>query len=782
MSTVTPRKSFRRPTLALAVAAVTSTLAQPASALLEEVTVTARKIQESLQDVAVAVSAYSGEQIDAMIMRDVREMEGLVPNLVIDTVAVAPSGASLYIRGVGTQEVERSFDPAVGVVIDGVPLSFVNGSLRNTFDFQSIEVLRGPQGTLFGRNTTGGVINITRTRPTGEWGLKYEATVGSDDLKDMKAVLNVPLGESLAAKLGYASQKDGSDRKREFMRPGTPAEGGPSVMVTDSESVGNPDNEEFNATLLFTPSEDVDLLFTYVNYQDNNDGVPLSNRASLNLDNPITPAPEILCILGACDVPGKDLTVLTQDFYSRDIDFEWDSYTLNANYDIGPGVITAVLGHQETEESVPTDFDATPFNVFHTLRDQDSEQTSVELRFASGDELSESWNFVGGVFWVKDEYQLDQKTSINAGLGPAGALFQNPLADHEREAWAIFGEVHIDIGEQFMLTLGGRYTEEEKDYTGSIFFGGGDAVMDLEGVLPGYLPDSPVDDFFIYGQPIWLPFGSASGSEEWEEFTPKIGLDYRLSDEVLTYVSYSEGFRSGGFNGRNQAPENIGPFDPEFVENWELGMKGDFLENTLRLNLAAFVNTYDDKQEEVIEADGFGGSNTVVRNASTVDLWGVEAETTWVACENLVFNANVGYLDAEYDSYDADLTGDGIITDNSDLELRRVPEWTAGVNGTYTLQLGPGELSLFASYRYTDEYWVEVRNDPRGLLDSRGVVDATVAYEWEWSEGRMARIALWGRDMTDEVDYNSAVIVPGVIAFSGVSGGEQYGLRISGNF
>jgi iron complex outermembrane receptor protein len=730
-----------------------------AQAALEEVIVTARKVTESMQDVSVAVTAFSGDQIDALIMRDVREMEGLVPNVVIDAVSVAPAGASLYIRGVGTQEVERSFDPAVGVVIDGVPLSFVNGSMANTFDFQSIEILRGPQGTLFGRNTTGGVINITRTRPTGELGARFEVTAGSDDLFDAKAVINFPLGDMFSGKLGFAMQQDGSDR----------------TNIITGDDVGNPDNQEITATLLFEPNEKFDALFTYVNFQDENDGVPLQNIASFNSDNPVNPGPDLPCLLGFCGDDVNDITEMQQDWYQRDIDFEWDAYTLNMNYDLGPGTVSAIFGYQETDESVPTDFDATPLNFFHTLRYQESEQTSAEIRFASSDELSETFDFVAGFFYVEDEYDLDQKTSIAAFSGPDGALFQDPYAEHEREAWAVFGEVHINLSDAFMLTLGGRYTEEEKDYAGRIFMGGG-------GVGTGYVPGSESDDFFVYGQPVWVPIDAASGNEDWDEFTPKIGLDYRVSDDVLTYISYSEGFRSGGFNGRNQNLANIGPFDPEFVNNWEAGMKGDFLDQTLRINLAAFYNEYDDKQEEIIEPDGFGGSNTVVRNASTAEMMGFEAEVTWVATENLRFNANAGYLDAEYDDFVADLTGDGIVTDNSDLELRRVPEWTGGINGTYTAEMGPGLLTVYASYRYTDEYWVEVRNDPRGLLDDRGVFDATISYEWDWSEGRTIKVALWGRDITDEVAPNSAVTIPETIAFAGIAGGEQYGVRISGNF
>jgi len=762
MIPVRPRFSRSPLAVALAVAGLSTTLTPPAyaqrDAILEEVIVTARKVEESLQDVSVAVTAFSGDQIDRLIMRDVREMEGLVPNLVIDAVAVAPAGASLYIRGVGTQEVERSFDPAVGVVIDGVPLSFVNGSMANTFDFSYIEVLRGPQGTLFGRNTTGGVINIQRTRPTGELGLRYEVIGGSDDLFDAKAVLNFPLGDMFSGKLGFATQQDGSSRDNS----------------TINDDVGNADNTEFNATLLFEPNDKFSSVFTYVYYEDQNDGVPLQNRASFNADNPVNPAPDLPCLLGFCGDDVNDIETMSQDFYSRDIDFEWDSYTLNMEYDLGIGAVVGILGYQETDESVPTDFDATPLNFFHTLRDQDSEQTTAEIRFASSDELSEKFDFVAGFFWVEDEYQLDQRTSIAAFGGQAGALFQNPNADHDREAWALFGEFHYNITDKWMLTLGGRYTEEEKDYDGQIFFGG-DSIA-------GYVPGSPTDDFYVFGQPIWVPIDAAGGDEDWDEFTPKVGLDYRVNDDVLTYITYSEGFRSGGFNGRNQNLANIGPFDPEFVDNWEIGMKGDFLDQTLRVNLAAFYNEYDDKQEEVIEPDGFGGSNTVVQNASSAELKGVEAEVTWVASENLRFDANLGYLDAEYDDFIADLTGDGVVTDNSDLELRRVPEWTGGVVGTYTRPIGPGLLSVSASYRYTDEYWVEVRNDPRGLLDDRGVVDAFISYEWDWSDDRTVKITAWGRDVTDEVDYNSAVTIPGTIAFSGVAGGEQYGVSISGNF
>jgi len=761
---------FSSMALGLAMAGGLSTAApvaysQDVAGALEEVIVTARKVFESLQDVPVAVTAFSGETIDSYVMRDIREMEGFIPNVVIDSVSVSPAGASLYIRGVGTQEVERSFDPAVGVVIDGVPLSFVNGSMANTFDFASFEVLRGPQGTLFGRNTTGGVINVTRTKPTGELGFRYEATLGNDDRVDLKGVLNFPIVEGkLAGKLGFASQKDGGLRRNTLL----------------GERVGDADNQQYNATFLWTPTEDFDALFTYVKYEDTNDGIPLQNITSVNANPALT---EVPCILPAvvfgevCGDAVTDIESLTQDYYNP-VDFEWDSYTLNMNWDVGVGVVTTVLGYQETDEEVKTDFDGSSLNFFHANRLQVSDQTSAEIRFASSEELSDSWSFVAGVFWLEDEYELEQRTSLGAFGGADGpnTLFQNPMTEHSRDAWAVFGSFVFELTDQLNLTVGGRYTEEKKEFFGQQFFGGSTANG-----FPGFIPGT-ADDLFVFGQPIFVPMSSAGGEEDWDEFSPKIGLDYRINDDVLTYFSYSEGFRSGGFNGRNSDPSNIGPFDPEFVDNYELGMKGEFLDNRLRLNVAAFYTDYSDKQEEVIEPDGFGGSNTVVRNASTVEIVGLETELTFAITEHFLLNANFGYLDAQYDEYLADLSGDGIITDNSNLELRRVPEWTGGINGTYTMPLGSGDLIAFVGYRYTDEYFVEVANDPRGLLDERGVWDATLSYEFEISEGNSMKITAFGRDLTDEVDFNSAVVVPGVIAFGAVSGGREYGLQVSGSF
>ncbi len=736
MSHAQPRKSLSKISLAMAAAGLSATLAPPVlaqeDAVLEEVIVTARKVLESMQDVPIAVSAFSGEKMESLVLRDIREMEGFIPNMVIDSVSVAPASASLYVRGVGTQEVERSFDPAVGFVIDGVSLSYVNGSMANTFDIEYMEVLRGPQGTLFGRNTTGGVVNIRHSTPTGELGMTYELVAGSDDRADARAVLNFPIiKDKLAGKIGFATMQDGGMMENELT----------------GDDVGDFDNTEYTGTLLWTPMDQFEALFIYTNYEDNNDGIPLFSRSTL---------PDLACVLGYC-ANDDDLETTQQDFYNE-IDFELDAYSLEMNWELPYGTITSVSGYRETDEFVPTDFDGTPVSLLHVTRDQQSEQTSTELRFASNENLSDNFDFVVGAYWLDDNYQLDQFSAVVEVLGPDNAVYQNPFTDHERETYSLFGELHYGFMEDFTLTLGGRWTYEEKEIHAGNFL--------AMGVPEGF-----------------FPIGEVRADEDWDEFTPKVGVDWSYSDDVLFYLSYAEGFRSGGFNGRNYTPADIGPYDPEFVDQYEIGMKGDFLDNTFRMNLAAFYTDYSDKQEEVIQSDEFGATLTVVSNASTVDIYGVEGEMTWVASDNLVFNANFGYLDAEYDDYVADLNGDGIETDNTNLELRRVPDWTGGVNATYTQAIGPGTFIGFAGYRYTDEYWVDISNNPNGgLLDDRGVVDVTLSYEWEWQEGRTVRITAFGRDITDERDYNSFVTVPGLFSFGAASGGEEYGVQVTGNF
>jgi len=757
----------------------------PAFAQLDEIVVTARKREEAIQNVPVAVTAFDTRFFDDYNTRDLNDLEGFIPNVVIDTVSATPGGASFYIRGIGTQEVEKSFDPAVGLIIDGVYLANSTGTLINTFDFEQVEVLRGPQGTLFGKNTTGGVINVRRSRPTGEFGLKYEMTFGSFGRHDFKAIVNAPVVEDvLSAKVSYSNLNDNGHLEN---------------LAVGGNRQGGKEFQSINVGLLFEPTDNLNIYAQFDHIADRGDAGPLqdiSQTPAQAAANPVNAAPELTCLLqlapppagtgrGACGPfgSGNDLTNIAQDFINVS-DLNLNAYTVEANLELGDFTLTNIFGYRNSDDLVTQDFDALPIPVFSTIRSQQFNQLSNELRIAG--ELADGLNVVAGAYYFKDYYQLTQRTLFFLPLVspvPAGTEGGN-AAEQDRKSYAVFAQADWNFWEDFTLTLGGRYTWEEKKFVS--------------------FPRIPTPGT------TYLLGAAARGEEDWAEFTPKAGIDWQATDDLLTYYTFSRGFRSGGFNGRNTVPELIGPYEPEFVNQHEIGIKSDWFDRTVRFNAAAFYTKYDDKQEEIIQpappGAGGTGSATVVENASTATLWGLEAEFLWTPpqVEGATFGANVGYLNAEYDSFCADLNGPliaptaaqttcGTVTpiaaggalrpvDNSDLVLRRTPEWQFGIFGQYEKEIGPGEFDMTVAYRWTDGYVVEASNDPRGFLDSNGLLDAQAGYTYGWAGDNRAKLTVFARNITNEKEPNSAVTIPGLIAFAGITPGRTWGIELSGEF
>ena len=749
----------------------------PALAQIDEIVVYSRKREEAIQNVPVAVSAFDTAFFDNLNTRDLNDLEGFIPNVVIDPVSATPGGASFYIRGIGTQEVEKSFDPAVGLIIDGVYLANSTATLVNTFDFEQIEVLRGPQGTLFGKNTTGGVINIRRSRPTGEFGLKYEATFGSFDRHDFKAVANAPIIEDvLAVKVAYANLNDDGHLE--------------NLAIAGNQ--GGKEFQDINVGLLYTPLPELEIYAQYQHVADRGDAGPLQDISQTPAEaalNPVNGASELTCLLqlGAgrpgCGAfgTGDNLTDVSQEFPNK-ADLNLNAYTLEINYDWNGWTLTNIFGQRNIDDEVFQDFDAVPLSVFSTIRNQYFSQTSNEFRVSGN--LFDQVDLVAGVYYFKDYYQLQQRTLFFLPLispAPAGTEGGN-FAEQDRKSVAGFAQADWNIWEDVTITFGGRYTWEKKEF-----------------LSRPRIPSSAATYFL--GAP-------ARGEETWTEFTPKAGVSWQATEDLLTYYTFSRGFRSGGFNGRNTVVELIGPYQPEFVNQHEIGVKSDWFEQTLRFNVAAFYTKYTDKQEELIQpappAAGTG-SATVVQNAGEATLWGIEAELLWspALIEGATLGANVGYLNAEYDSFCADLDGPDIAAtsalcdvatpvtgsafglqpvDNSDLQLRRTPEWQFGVFGQYEKEFNNARWNSSIAYRWTDEYWVEARNDPRGLLDSQGLLDASTGITFNWGNDYATTLTVFGRNLTNEIQANSAVTIPGLIAFAGVQPGRTWAIELSGRF
>jgi iron complex outermembrane receptor protein len=646
--------------------------------------------------------------------------------------------------------------------MDGLYLGTSSGALLNNFDTQRVEVLRGPQGTLFGKNTTGGVVNIIRGDVTMEWGGDFSVALGDDDgREDIKGVLNVPLVEDkLGVKL-FANQ--------------IKSDGWIENITTNEDAFGD-DKKTYGFATLWRPTENFDVKFHYERHEDETDTGANTNASIPGVGQDLDCNLQGFVFPASCDGSDggdEDHTAANDRNHN---DSEYDTWILTMNWDLGPFLLTSITGNRDMDEQYRFEFDGGPQEFLYFDYLNEWEQFSQELRLAySGDGLE----VVGGLYYWDVEYKqrwdvyqlvysLDQAGGIVLGCpGCAGIPpnFANRNGqDQESTSYAAFAQADWDMNEQWTLTAGIRYTYEEKDFTG------GDGADYLAG--PGVTPPSeyPERDF----------------DDDWSEVTGKLGFRYQMNDDIMIFGSWAEGFKSGGFFGRQRNFDLDPQYEPEYVTNWELGMKSTWMDGRMIFNPTIFFNDYEDKQEDVLIPINLQNVSTAIRNAGTLEIFGVELEWMFQITENWDIRASYGYLDAEYDEYTADLNGDGIETDNTDLQPRNTPENTVGINTTYNWQIGPGSLVAFASYRWRDE--IEVinfrdptpgasGNDPLGSLDSIENLDLTLSYNWE----NGVRISVYGRNVTDERERIVSRI-PDLTSWATWNQGSNYGVEFAYSF
>jgi len=739
--------------LAVATAPLGVTVSPIATAqelALEEIVVTARKRKEDLQDVGLSVSALTGTEIDRTFARDIRDLAFISPNLIIDDTSQGPGGnAAMYIRGIGVADVEKNFEPAVGVTIDGLFIGANSGAIMRSIDLASLEVLRGPQGTLFGRNTIGGTINIDRTRPTGELGGKVRAGVGNYDTYWLDAVVNVGITDDLAVKLSAAK----NDQQEGYFD-----------NISTGEDDGMIDYQSLGINLLWNPTETLEFEYTYQEEQTNQDTPPLVNMAQpdtlfcgaygLCAESVTTPSsgdryntnvlkfePTTASLNPA---PLGIVTSLTADLIPNNDDatFDADTHILEARWDISDSLtMNYIYGAYETRETVVTNFTADAPMLFGTDRPAEYEQTSHELRFTYDD--GGPFKLVAGAYFWESEYDIRLRSWITFVV--PGVVLDIPQNTHqETESQAIFFEADYALNDAWTITLGGRYTEDEKlsEQRGN---------LSTEG-------DDP--------------------SEEWEEFTPKVGLRYRINDDAMLYATYAKGYRSGGFNGRvDELLSATEPYNPETVDNFELGFKTEWMDQRVRLNGAIFYMDYEDKQEEIgLPSEGATGQRISVFNAADATMQGVELELQAILTESLSISANLGYLDSEYDEFTFD-SGPGGIVDNSGLDFRRAPDFTGSVNATYEWPMGNGDAWLRGSYRFLGEHFIEQTNREELANDDQHIIDASINYAVNG-----LTFSVFGRNLTGEDGWAHGLNVSGLWAYASARAPRTWGAEVTYQF
>ena len=762
--------------LALAVAAMTTFAASGVvnaqsnpGAQLEEVVVTARKRSESLQDVPVAITALSAGMIERGNITSIVDVKKLAPNVEMVEQPFAGAALSASIRGIGLDDLEKTFEPTVAVSIDGVFLASSAGANVDLFDVEGIEILRGPQGTIFGRNTIGGVINITRTKPTKEFGVRMEATLDEFNRQDFKAVVNMPLGDKGGIKIGGRSLT--------------------SDAFTDNVTRGedNPDNRDLNSStlsVLYDFTENFSAQFTWDNYNDNTRLVDQLNISSRGNDpdspdfNPADPpfqGANAFALIGPAfgssasgDLSAADdfkSTFSAGKFISA---IQGNNYTLELNARIRDHNIKFISAFVDTRETMdicswgsPTEGSLFPFGTgtennpatqpcfFPVLREQAFEQTSNELQITS--DFNGPLNYVAGLYFLTSEAPFE--------TGPVQIIESN----QDLDARAVYAEFTYDLNTDWSLTAGARYTDEEKDF----------------------FVQTPTGDF-------------SNGSDfefEDDEVTYRAILERNLSFG-MAYTSFSTGFRSGGFNARGNTPNTVGPFGSETVETFELGIRTEWFDNRLTLNATYFDSTYDDKQEQVVtpgdgsfifkgEAENCNGPTcTFIFNAGEVDTSGIEIEAMALVAETLTLRASLGTLDADYSRFDHPTVGE--ISDRA--EVTYAPDTTANIGAEYVLPAMGGEVILNGNFKYTGSSWgrtdfatYDRQYGPDVQIDSYEVLDLSATYRRATGDGLLT-LRIYGTDILEDGGRIARPFDAGSFAFAALVPRRTVGVTLGYEF
>jgi iron complex outermembrane recepter protein len=840
---VLKRSAFGFLTAAIMTMATSPALAQEADTAaaksgpkIETVMVTARKTSESVQDIPMAVTALTTE-LESATIRNLTDLNAYAPNVRIATDPSRGNAAAITIRGISaTRTDDNSFDSPIAVMIDGIYLGSLAGQVLENFDMERIEVLRGPQGTLYGRNTVGGVVSAVRTRPTGEFGAKLQYTFGKWDQHEIRAVFNTPMVEDKLAFKGFFTslQRDGY-YKNTFLDSTQPQK----------------DYMNYGGTFLFTPTDDFEAVFTVERFVDNSQGgayltnwnfAPGVVPATGSDQDPNYAGGFLACLIAEAFSYDKDGGApLANNVPCRtDLDFPKDeirtdfpntmhvattAYTLDMSYDLNDNLnLVSVFGYRKMTENRKQDFDGTEVDHITLQRNNEYDQFSAEVRlegswdkvnallgyyfwnsefeqqWVTGGEFGEFTNRLGGYslgqnFWTGtgspvlaglysathtpleacrerllgnsrcDEQLFDDVGNVGYGPGQVGKLYET----QETTAHAIFANADWEFAEGWTIEAGVRWSYEKKEFTA------GQAYRTPLSTLTNGVPfRDGFNEFAVL-------------EKSWSDVSPKASIRWQPSDDMMVYVSFAEGWHSGGFFGVNQ---NIADFErdqyePETSQSFELGMKAQWLDNRLQTNLTFFRNNFKNKQESAVQFDDTTNTvATVFSNVADVTYQGVELEINAVITEALVIFTNVGYLDAQYGEFFTDINptdtcagAPECLEDASFLSPRNSPEWTGGAGFTYTVMIGNGDdLAFDFRWTYTSTIEGGLLNQTYSRVPSRNDISAAITYSGEnWS------VSLFGKNLLNE-RFEAPTIIQPLFATGTVGPGASWGIQVGGEF
>jgi len=782
--------------------------------VLDEITVMSTRRVTDLQSTPVAVTAINEERMKDLFMHDLGDIALVTPNFSAAQIT-GFNAAGFAIRGASQTDILVYWEPPVGVLVDDFVVPHMQTQLLEPYDIESVEVMRGPQGTLFGKNTTAGAVSVRTKRPEmNDFGFDGSILGGSYGRVELRGALNIPIvDDKLSFRLAAMSQEsDGYYENGKNSSNVTGFAGGFGDYVGDGRDLGGDESISARAKLLWTPTDKLDILFQYEYLKDEGDTPPAVNEtdpASAQLFNTFG----LLGVTGGdpLDQAGvtfyDEITSGTHVGQSTGLNLsgghqiDVDGYYLNIDWEFGNYQLTSITGYREQDSNLPSTYagevgNAALHSVFDATRDDHRETFQQEIRIASN--YDGPFNFVTGVFYQTDETSFNVLQYLGIvnlfGTAAPGIIGDtDPLIisnNQDMDSIAGFFDASFDINDTWTVAGGLRYTHEEKD-----FFSRPGTVIVAYGETPGAYPFDP-NDTSAYPCDVTNPFDCQTDSETWNEPTYRLLVSNQFNDDLYGYLSFAHGFKSGGYSDQAgsalSVPLAVTRYDPEEADSLELGLKADLWGGRARLNTALFYTEYTDMQRATIVTTATGLQETVVFNAAEVTAWGAEFEATVLLVEGLTLNANLGYLNTEYDKFELDLDFDPATppTPLSGNDVTRSPEWTAGLDLVYDIQLGNiGDLHAMAGVYYEDEsvfyYAVDLPSAgfPGGTpvpefnteIEDHTLVNASLTYTH--SSG-IWYASVFGKNLTDERYKNASQYVGGLWTFSTYAEPRVYGIEL----
>ena len=813
---------------AIALAMATSSTHTQAQTL-EKIVITAQKRTESLQEVPISVTAIHGDKLESAGIANMSSLADYVPNLFITNAAV---NTNIYMRGMGSGN-NQAFEQSVGMYIDGIYMGRGRQYRSPFMDVERVEVLRGPQGTLFGKNTVAGAINVTTASPDVGDELNGSIAVAAEqnDGKIVEGYVSGSATDNLALRFGGKWRETGGYLKNVYLNTDEPA----------LEEV------LYRFTAVWQPIDSLDINFKYSHSDYDRVGAPSSTKLFLDAEGRARDVPNASAFAGIAyavvDNFFPDFAAATQDEFTTYKDNnlgldgdgqtaqigknpeisqnETDNLVLKVDWDLQDMLFTSITGWSSYNSLDGVDIDWLPLQFISRDDDQEFEQFSQEFRITSPG--GEFFDYVAGVYYEQSDLEFDRRVDIDTNFGgltpqligidnlmialSGGQYSANQIArthgyQLDSSSWAVFGQGTFNISDSFRVTVGLRYTEEDKEVDTFQFLS--DSVTGMDTASNNtFLTTIWAETFNSYN----YQFNEERATDKW---LPSLNVQWDALDSAMLYFSYSQGFKSGGFTSADdgepagyiagQAPDPINKvftdpadafeFDDEEVDAFEFGGKHTLLDGGMTLNWAAFYTEYDNLQVSVFKGVGFG-----VTNAASTIVQGIEVDLNWQATDDLRLGASGGWLDAEFDKYptapctaiqlDVDQacgTPAGF-TDNdlSGQETTYAPEYTASLFFDYITDSGIEGMAFFAGgeLNYSDDFSPTGDNDPLDRIDSYSKTNLRLGLRGESWE-----VMAFGRNIFNEEVFSESLDVP-VLAgshFKFVDEGAVFGVRFKYDF